>query len=320
MQKLFDIPTDRDELLREILIELKGRAHPTGGISKMVEIAQDKEKRDLDIVFFTYPYTGATTTLSAGVTELNFQSGTIKDTSGTVTDMQHSLHSEGKDFLRSLYVNTDKAVKLQMDDGDKIFVGEEKDFQGTYFQFKKVRITTTEDTQVFVLACTNPEAILTLVDKASQVSGGSRLVRGDVVVESANAAGSTFITDEVLGTDDPTRYLTLYPATIQKFRLNSIRFKIKPTASETYRLYLLEDNTDPALGGAGLFDVLQASQVVYDSGAGMVSNTHYTEIGGGILPIEINLADTGKLYWMLDWTGAPGNTEGFIVIRGEKMT
>lgn len=318
MQKLFDIPTDRDEILREILIELKGRTHPVGGISKMVEITQAREDRDLNIVFFTYPYTGATATFAAGTTELDFESGTIMSTAGTVTNMQHSLRSEGKDFLRSLYINTDKAISVQMDTGDKIFVDESKDFQGTYFQFKKVKITCTEDTQIFVLACTNPEAILTLIDKASEVSGGSRLVRGEVVVETANKKGSVFVLDEALGTDDPTRNLTLYPATVQKFRLNSVRYHIKTGGAETYQLYLLQDNGDPAAGSLPVEQ--QALDVVYDSGAGMVSDTSYIDIGGGVLPMEVNLTDTGKLYYMLDWSATPTNAEGFIAIRGEKMT
>ena len=313
---LLDNLTSQDEILREILIALKGD-RKVGGIAKMVEVTSAREERDLNIVFWTYPYTGATATLAAGVTTLNFEAGTIMDTSGTVTNMQHSLHSEGKDFLRSLYVNSDKAIKIQMDDSDQIFVDDAKDFQGTYFQFKRVRITCTENTNVFVLACSNPEAILTLVDKASEASGGARLVRGDTVVETAGNAAATFKTDQVLGTNQPTLYLDLFPATTQKFKLKSIRFMFKPDGAQTYRLYLLEHNTDPAAGAA---DVQQKAEVVYDSGAGLVGNTDYVEIDGGVLPQDIVLSDTAKLYYMIDWSAATATAEGYLLIRGEKLS
>ena len=315
-----DKHTNMDETLREVLRELRNPQGPGGGVgvSRLVQLEEEKAERDLNIVFWTYPATGETITLSAGRTVLNFEDGTITDTSGEVTALYHSLRSEGKDFLRSLYVNSDKAIKVQMDTYDEIFVDEAKDFQGTYFQFKKVTITTTENTEVFLLACTNPEAILTLVDKASEVSGGSRLVRGDIIVEEADKATTTFKTDQVLGTNKATLYLNLYPTITHKFKINSIRFCLSPDNGSTYQLYLLENNSDP--GGAILDIELQKSEVVYDSGTGMTDNTHYIEIGGGVLPMEVNLGNTAKLYYMIDWVTAPTDVKGFITIRGEKLS
>jgi hypothetical protein len=178
-----------DELLREILVAVRGQDIATKGmgVSRLVTLAKEKQDRELKIVFFTYPYDGTQVTLAAGVTEIDFTAGTVKDTSGTVTNLQHSLRSEAKDFLRSLYINTDKPIKVQLDTGDVIFCDEEKDLQATYMVFTNVKITTTENTQLSLLACTNPEAILTLVDKASQVSGGSRVVYGKVLLETADA-------------------------------------------------------------------------------------------------------------------------------------
>ena len=315
-----DKHTNMDETLRELLLEIRNPKGAGGGIglSRLVQLEEEKAERDLNIVFWTYPATGETVTLSAGKTILNFEDGTITDTSGAVTAMYHSLRSEGKEFLRSLYVNSDKAIKVQMDTYDEIFVDEAKDFQGTYFQFKKVTVTTTEDTELFMLACTNPEAILTLVDKASEVSGGSRLVRGDIVVEEAGKTAVTFKTDQVLGTNKATLYLDLYPAITHKFKINSIRFCLKSDNGSAYQLYLLEDDSDP---GAGSLDIeLQKSHVVYDSGAGMTDDTHYIEVGGGVLPMEVNLGDTAKLYYMIDWVTAPADVKGFITIRGEKLS
>ena len=320
MAELIDKFTDMDEILREILIAVRGQdiASKGMGTSSLISLAKEKQHRELRIVFFTYPYDGTQVALSAGSTEIDFEAGTVKDTSGTVTNLQHSLRSEGKDFLRSLYINTDKSIKVQLDSGDIIFCDEEKDLQATYMEFTKVKITTTETTYLSLLACTNPEAILTLVDKASQVSGGSRLIYADKVVEEAGKAAATFKTDQVLGTNKATLYLDVYPATTQKFEIDSIRFCLNPDNGSAYQLYLLEHDSDP--GGAILDIELQKSEVVYDSGSGMADSTHYIEVNGGVLPMEVNLGDTAKLYYMIDWVTAPTDVKGFITIRGTKLS
>lgn len=315
-QPFIDRYTKTDELLRELLLEIRSPKGTGGGIgvSRLVQLEEEKAERDLNIVFWTYPATGETVTLSAGITILNFEDGTITDTSGTTTNMYHSLRSEHKDFLRSLYVNSDKAIKVQMDTYDEIFVDEAKDFQGTYFQFKKVIITTTEDTEIFVLACTNPEAILTLVDKASEVSGGARLIYGDKVDEAGANVLKYFDTDQVPGTATATKYIQLTPALTHKFRLTSIRYYIHQATPGTYRLYLLEQAT------AHTSPIQQQADIVYDSKAGMAHDTEYIELTPGVLPIDINLDDVGKLYYMIDHSGTPGYCKGYLIIRGVKLT
>lgn len=310
---IIDGLTNMDELLREILVAIRGQDIATKGmgVSRLVTLAKEKQDRELKIVFFTYPYDGTQVTLAAGVTEIDFTAGTVKDTSGTVTNLQHSLRSEAKDFLRSLYINTDKPIKVQLDTGDVIFCDEEKDLQATYMVFTNVKITTTENTQLSLLACTNPEAILTLVDKASQVSGGSRVVYGKVLLETADA--TTFPKQTFL-TDTPTKHIPIFPATTQKLRINSIRYYLSPANAVTFRLRLLEQATASASPDQARADV------VYDSGALMAKDTEYIEIGGGVLPIEVTLTDTAKLYYLIEYSGVCGNTDGYIVIRGDKLS
>ena len=311
---IIDGLTNMDELLREILVAIRGQDIATKGmgVSRLVSLAKEKQDRELKIVFFTYPYDGTQVTLAAGTTEIDFTAGTVKDTSGTVTDLQHSLRTEGKDFLRSLYINTDKAIKVQLDSGDIIFCDEEKDLQATYMVFTKVKITTTENTQLSLLACTNPEAILTLVDKASQVSGGSRVVYGKVLVETADA---TTFPKEVFLTTTPSLYIPIFPATTQKFRINSIRYYLSPANAVTFRLRLLEQISVP-----GTAPDQARADVIYDSGASMAKDTEYIEIGGGVLPIEVTLTDTAKLYYLIEYSAACGNADGYIVIRGDKLS
>ena len=312
-----DKMTNMDELLREILIAIRGQdiSAKGMGVSELVKIAREEQVRTKKIVFFTYPYDGTQTTLAAGTTEIDFKAGTVKDTSGTVINLQHSLRSEAKDFLRSLYINTNKAIKIQLDSGDVIFCDEEKDLQATYMEFTKCKIITTEDTKISLLACTNPEAILTLVDKASAVGGAVRLVYGKEVVEEAGKSSTTFKTDQVVGTDKATLYIDLYPSTVENFRLESIKFYFKTDNASTYRLVLLENNTDPATSPEQ-----QKADVIYDSGSGMADSTEYVEIGGGVLPENVKLGNTAKLYYMIDWATAPSTAKGYIVVRGQKLS
>ena len=314
IQQWGDRHTQQDEILREILLELRknsdgGKTSTTSG--RLLSLAERQEKRIMDIRFFTYPADGTLASLAAGTHVFDFMAGTYTDENGTVTQLQHNLQNEGKDALRSIYVNSDKAVTVQLGTSDVIFVGEEKDMQGTYQNFTKVKVTTTAvSTAFFMLCCTNPEAILTLVDKASQIIGGKQLVIGSKI--DLDGTSSYFETDQALGAT-PTLSITLTPATVYKFKINSIRYYMDWDGVATgYQLYLFED--------AQADDVQNLSELVYDGGSGKADGVHYVEIGSGVLPIEVDLETAATLYYMVDWAGAPGNVKGFVEIRGEIMS
>ena len=62
------------------------------------------------------------------------------------------------------------------------------------------------------------------------------------------------------------------------------------------------------------------AKIVWTSGAGMVDSTRYVRTNNeDELPKIVNLAEAGKLYYMMIWTGAPGNTPGYIKVKGRKM-
>lgn len=309
-----DRNTIQDELLREILIELRRNGngnHGEGSTGKLLQLAETQEKRIMDIRFFTYPADGTQASLAAGTHVFDFMAGTYTNESGTVTQLQHNLQREGKTALRSIYVNSDKAITVQLDTSDVIYVGEEKDMQGTYQNYTKVKVTTTAvTTAFFMLNCTNPEAILTLVDKASQIIGGKQLVIGSKI--DTDGGSAYFETDQALGVT-PTLSMTLTPSTVYKFKINSIRYMMDWDGVATgYQLYLLED--------AQADDVQNLSELVYDSGSGKADGVHYIEIGDGVLPIEVDLETAAKLFYQIDWAGAHGNVKGFLEIRGEMMS
>ena len=134
------------------------------------------------------------------------------------------------------------------------------------------------------------------------------LVYGELV--DIDGSGGHFSSDQPLGTK-PTLYLTLTPARVKNFMLENVRFYMNPTNNVTYELYLLE--------GSYANIVESSSSVVFDSLGGKTKGSRYISIRGNQLPIEVNLAEAGRLYYLIDWSADPGVTPGYIVVRGRVL-
>ena len=142
-----DTFTNMDDILREILATL--RNEPTQEISQP----------DYKLVYFSYPFDGSATTatLTKGTTTLNYEAGTIKAAGGAVTNMRHSLHSEGGGWIRSISLKADKVVFIQLNSGDKIPIQAGVNFNENNQKFKNLKIICSEDTKVFVICSTSSE-------------------------------------------------------------------------------------------------------------------------------------------------------------------
>jgi len=140
-----------------------------------------------------------------------------------------------------------------------------------------------------------------------------------------DGTGNYFETDQALG-DTPTLYIALTTNTglpVYGLEITHLSYQMTPTAAETYTIYLFE--------AANADNLRNLSDIVFQSAAAQASATQYIyhDSGSGswpglttvdfTLPQTCNLADEGKLYYLLDWTGAPGNTPGFIKVRGRLM-
>lgn len=152
--------TSIDELVRENILTLH----------ELRDLLEREEVRETRAVYFTYPDDGTLAILQAGTTVLNYKVGTIEDVDHEFTNMGHSLQSEGRDWLRSFFVNSDKAITVQPDSYDKIPATEEKDALGIFQEFTKLRITCTEETEVFIACYTSPEATIRLISNAAILS------------------------------------------------------------------------------------------------------------------------------------------------------
>lgn len=153
------------------------------------------------------------------------------------------------------------------------------------------------------------------------VNRTNSVVSGSVI----SAAGAPLETDQAMG-DTPTLYISVtcnngYP--VKAFQLDEVLYMVNPTNAETYQMWLLEQ--------ASADDNQQLADIVFATPAALVDSTTYRKYGHSeqadfaapteafFLPRIVNLAEPGKLYYMLDWTGAPGNTAGFIKIRGRLL-
>jgi hypothetical protein len=108
----------------------------------------------------------------------------------------------------------------------------------------------------------------------------------------------------------PTLLLDLYQThpTMKTGIIKRIHYRLHPAVgAETYTLRLWRaTRADPyALN----------LQMLYESPAAQVEDTDYDRL----VEIPFSLETPGQLYFSLDWTGAPGNTTGFISVEGEKI-
>jgi len=119
-----------------------------------------------------------------------------------------------------------------------------------------------------------------------------------------DGADDIFETDQAF-TDTFTLVLAGDPIDLASGRFLTVTYSLTPTNAVTYQLFLA--------GWANADNVLQASQTIYASAAGKASGTFYQYE----IDVVIDLITPGVIYYAIDWSGAPGNTSGFIWVSGE---
>ncbi len=167
---------------------------------------------------------------------------------------------------------------------------------------------------------THPDSVRTAVNRANSV----------VIAELYDLTGAlnVFETDQAI-TDTPTLSLTVTTPTgfiVERFLMEEVCYYMNPTNAVTYQLLLLEaSNAD---------DVQQLSDLVFFSPAAQADSVCYkynnlgycanvatttAEVIQYKLPVIVELTEANKLYYMINWSGAPGDTPGFIKVRGRVL-
>jgi len=169
-----------------------------------------------------------------------------------------------------------------------------------------------------------------MTEHPDSVRTGVNRINTVVIGELFDLAGTlnVFETDQALG-DTPTLYLTITTPTgmpVKRFLLEEVCYYMNQTNAVTYQLLLLE--------AASADDVEQLQDLVFFSPAAQADSICYKYNNLGYcsdvasttaetiqykLPVVVELTTANKLYYMLDWSGAPGDTPGFIKIRGRLL-
>jgi len=107
-----------------------------------------------------------------------------------------------------------------------------------------------------------------------------------------------------------THFFVITLTGCSRILLTKVIYYMNPTAAVTYTLYLLSDNVAAA--------TTEARRLIYQSEAARADSVVYMETGygGNKLPVQATLMDLSVIWFKLDWTGAPGNTTGFIRCEG----
>lgn len=96
--------------------------------------------------------------------------------------------------------------------------------------------------------------------------------------------------------------------TMTKGIIKRIHYRLNPTNAVTYTLRLWRATV------ANAYEL--NLNLLYESAAAQVDDTDYDRAE---LEIPTSLVVPGSLYYSIDWTGAPGNTTGFIDVSGVKV-
>lgn len=112
-------------------------------LSMMEERRAKVEEVREDVMQISYPADGSHATLGIGVTDLDFDAGTITISTGVVSTMSTSLRKMGKMWMESASMKANQDVIIQFDTHDKIAVDIDERYQATNQEFNRLRITCT---------------------------------------------------------------------------------------------------------------------------------------------------------------------------------
>ena len=154
-----------------------------------------------DPFILAYPNDGTYATIASGTTTINFKTGTVKSPDGVITTLSSSLDLAKKDFMKSVVVDADRAVIIQLDSRDKApaKAGSFSVLEDT--NFEKLYITASADTEIYVAASTNPKSVISLS------GAGSEAVKSSI--NDGRKVVTTAATRVALAAATPCKHVTI---------------------------------------------------------------------------------------------------------------
>jgi len=127
------------------------------------------------------------------------------------------------------------------------------------------------------------------------------------------AAAWAAVTTSYAETDTPVQLLTANEdcEKLREGKITRIKIRLNPTNAVTYAVRIWRR--------ASAGNMQSDSDLLYYSGdnlpAALVDDTAYDDKD---LNIDFSLEEMGKMYFGVEWSGAPGNTNGYIMAIGER--
>ena len=121
-----------------------------------------KEREEKEKVYeIIYPPEGGAKTITAGTTEINLYTGEVFLADGSEEKVSQSLRSYGVEYARSLFIYTNKAIVVQLDDRGKYTIAASRRFLRNYIPpFQRITITATENTTIKMIVSTDPRTMI----------------------------------------------------------------------------------------------------------------------------------------------------------------
>lgn len=146
------------------------------GLSKLQILAESSEDRVIDVYFITLPEKGGTKTFHSGTTKIDFSSGVITNPDKTMEYLARKLNDvQHKKDLHSISIQSDKEIKFRLDSSGQHSIGAQFLFQLPYVTYRKLEIECSEDTEINIFACTNPQATLGNLNVITDIRKSERI-------------------------------------------------------------------------------------------------------------------------------------------------
>ena len=119
------------------------------------------KREEGDPKYITVPAQGGVLEITAGDLLINFHTGEVFLPDGIESKVSRSLHSLGKDYIRSITVHANTEYIIQLDDGGRRTVKTTEEYKATHQKFQSAKLTVTATTELRIWASTDPDASIT---------------------------------------------------------------------------------------------------------------------------------------------------------------
>lgn len=110
--------------------------------------------------YFTYPKDGTKKEIPVGDTKINFNQGEISLPDGTTEQLHSSLRQEEEEWIRSVFIETNKDIKVWLDEGSLTPIAQDDYIIIPHINFKVLWIRATEASEIAVWASTDPNGVI----------------------------------------------------------------------------------------------------------------------------------------------------------------